>query len=104
MAGMKKYMVVHRDPNISWDVVQENWAKLANITSANWIRTSFNKKEGVRYCVWLSTNKEKLQMIFKELNVSWESIMEIEETTPDLWGKHWEKHLSADKKADTLAF
>jgi hypothetical protein len=104
MAGMKKYMVVHRDPNVSWDKIQENWAKLANVTSANWVRTSFNKDEGIRYCVWLSPNPDKLKMIFNELNVSWESITEVEETTPDLWGKRWEAHLSADATADNLGF
>ena len=104
MAGMRKYMVVHRDPNISWEQVQENWVKLASVTSANWIRTSYNKQEGIRYCVWMSPNKEKLEMIFNELHLSWESMTEVEETTPDLWGKRWEAHLKADAKADTLAF
>lgn len=43
-------------------------------------------------------------MIFNELSLSWESMTEVEETTPDLWGKKWEAHLKADAKADTLAF
>ena len=104
MADMKKFMVVHRDPGISWKKVQENWIKLANISVARWLRTSFNRKEGVRYCIWLSPSKEKLKMIFNELNVTWESITEVEETTPDLWGKSWEAHLTAEAEADTLGF
>lgn len=104
MAGMKKFMVVHRDPGASWDKIQENWVKLANVKSARWIRTCFNRQEGVRYCVWLSPDEDKLKSIFKELEVSWESMLEVEETVPDLWGAKWEEHLAAEAKADTLGF
>lgn len=104
MSGMKKYMVVHKDPGISWTQVQENWAKLATVSAARWLRTSYNKEEGIRFCVWLSPDQEKLQMIFNELRLSWESMTEVEETTPDLWGQKWETHLAAESKADTLGF
>jgi hypothetical protein len=104
MAKLKKIMVVHHDPNVSWEKVEENWRKLANVESATWVRTYFNKKEGVRYCVWLASNAEDLKKIFSDLAISWESILETEETVPDLWGKTWEVHLEVEGKADTLAF
>jgi hypothetical protein len=75
MAKMLKYMVVHKDPNISWEKVEENWAKLAKVEKCTWVRT-----------------------------FSFESIIEVEETVPDLWGKKWEEHLEAEEKASTLAF
>ena len=104
MAKLLKFMVVHRDPDVSWEKVEENWGKLANVESATWVRTCFNKKEGVRYCVWLSPDDETLKKIFSDLDVSWESMLEVEETVPDFWGPKWKEHLEADAKADTLAF
>ena len=105
MAQLKKFMVVHRDPNISWEKVEENWIKLAKVEGGKWIRTCFNKKEGVRYCVWMAQNEEDLKKIFDDLHVSWESMLEVEETVPDLWGKKkWEEHLAAEAFADTKGF
>ena len=101
---MKKFMVVHRDPNISWQQVEANWAKSAAVETATWIRTYFNKNRGVRFCVWLSPNEEDLKSAFKDLGVTFESLIDVEETVPDLWGTDWKKHLSKDSKSDTLAF
>ena len=105
MAKMLKYMVVHRDTTIPWEKVEDNWAKLANVENATWVRTCFNKEKGVRYCVWLAPGEDELKKVFSDLNISWESLMEIEETVPDLWGKQkWEEHLEADAEASTLGF
>ena len=94
MAELLKYMVVHKDPDISWDKVEE----------ATWVRTCFNREKGVRYCVWLAPTKEVLESIFKELNIFYESIMRVEETVPDLWGKKWEEHLEAEETSSTKGF
>lgn len=104
MAKQEKFMVVHRDPSVSWDKIEENWAKAANVESATWIRTYFNRKEGVRYCLWLTEGAENLKELFKSLDVSWVSILNVEETIPDLWGAKWDEHVKADSTADTLAF
>jgi hypothetical protein len=46
-----------------------------------------------------------LEEIFDDLAISLETIVEVEETVPDLWGKkRWEEHLAEEAKADTLAF
>ena len=37
-----------------------------------------------------------------DCKVSWESIVPIEETIPDLWGEEWKEHLKAAQTADTL--
>ena len=104
MAKMAKYMVTHIDPNISWEKVEENWAKLANVEAATWIRTFYNKEKGIRYCLWLAPGEDTLKAVFSELNISWDSMVEVEETVPDLWGKKWQEHLEAEASASTLAF
>ncbi len=104
MAKMLKYMVVHKDPDISWEKVEENWAKLANAEKCTWVRTYFNREKGVRYCVWFAPDESTLKSTFVDLDISSETIIEIEETVPDLWGKKWQEHLAAEEKASTLAF
>lgn len=101
---MKKFMVVHRDPNITWQDVEANWAKSAAVESPTWIRTYYNKKRGVRYCVWLAPDEATLKSTFKDLKVAFETLIDVEETVPDLWGESWKKHLSKESKSDTLAF
>ncbi len=104
MGRQEKFMVVHRDPSVSWEKIEENWANAANVKSATWIRTYFNRKEGVRYCLWLAEDADNLEEIFKGLNVSWVSMLKVQETIPDLWGAKWDEHVEAESKADTLAF
>ena len=64
---MRTYMVVHRDPELSWKVVEQIWRKLASVGAANWITTYFNVDEGVRYCVWHSPDKATLKKTFNKL-------------------------------------
>lgn len=105
MAKMTQFMVYHDAPDISWDIVEKNWRKLANIEEAKWLRTYFNKEKGVRYCVWLAPSEEKLKEMFEYFTISFETIVEVEETVPDLWGKkRWKEHLAAEAEADTLGF
>ncbi len=104
MNKMLKYMVVHADSHIPWEKIEENWAKLANVENATWVRTCYNKEKGVRYCVWLAPSAKVMATIFEELDIAYESIIEVEETVPDLWGKKWQEHLEADATADTLGF
>ncbi len=68
MAKMLKYMIVHKDPSVSWKRVEENWAKLANVEKCTWVRTCFNKEKGVRYCVWLAPDERTLKAIFMDLH------------------------------------
>ena len=104
MPKMIKFMIVHNDPNISWEKVEENWAKLANVETCTWVRTLFNKEKGLRYCEWLSPDERTLKSIFLDLNISYETIVAVEETVPDLWGKRWEEHLLAEETASTRGF
>ena len=102
MAKMKKFMAVHNDPNVDCNVVQSNWRKLASVESATWVRTYINEQKGVRYCVWLAPDDNELKKIFGEFGVGYESILQVDETVPELWGEAWEEHLKKDAVADTL--
>ena len=100
---MKKFMAVHKEPELSWEIVEESWRKLAKVETAEWVKTYYNQKEGVRYCVWLAPDMEELKKTFSDMDVSWESMYEVEETKPDLWGeKRCKENLEAESIADTL--
>ena len=102
MSKMKKFMVVHHDPDIDCETLQGNWRKMANLEAATWVRTYLNEDEGWRYCVWLAPDADELRRIFNGMKVSYESIMPVEETVPDLWGEKWEEHVKKEVVADTL--
>jgi hypothetical protein len=99
---MKTYMVVHRNPELSWDVVERNWRKLAAVETAKWITTYFNVDEGVRFCLWHAPDRAALEKTFGDLEIAYESMTGVEETKPDMWGEKWEEHLEAEAAADTL--
>ena len=102
MAKFNKYMMVHHNPGIDCDEVQANWRKMAAVETATWIKSYFNEEKGMRYCIWLAARKEVLKNIFTEIGINWDSIVQVEETVPDLWGEKWEEHLEKDAVADTL--
>jgi hypothetical protein len=102
MRKLNKYMMVHNNPGIDCEEVQANWRKLAAVETATWIRTYYNEGKGVRYCIWLAPSEEDLKNIFTEIGISWDSIIAVEETVPDLWGEKWEEHLQKEPAADTL--
>jgi hypothetical protein len=102
MAKLKKYMMVHNNPGINCDEVQANWRKLIDVEAGTWIRTYYNEERGVRYCIWLAPSEDNLKDIFTEIGISWESIIQVEETVPDLWGEKWKEHLKQDAVADNL--
>ena len=101
MDKMKRFMAYHHDPDLDFKVVQANWRKLANAKNATWIRTCYNEDENIRYCIWLAHSKEELKNIFTNMEVSWESIVVVKETVPDLWGENWEKHLQVEATVST---
>ena len=102
MTKMNKFMAVHNNPGVDCSAVQANWRKLAGVEGATWVRTYFNEEKGVRYCVWLAESEAVLEKVFKEMDVSYEAIVPVEETLPDLWGEKWEEHLKKDAAADNL--
>ena len=101
---MQKFMVIHKVPGLDWSIVENNWRKLAYVKTATWIKTYFNVEEGVRCCVWLAPDSEELKKVFDDLEISFESIIRVDETSPDMWGEKWEEHLVAEATADTLGF
>ena len=61
MARMQQFMAVHRS-KMSWKKVEENWARVADLEEAKWVRTYFNRQQGVRYCVWLSPDAKNWKL------------------------------------------
>lgn len=102
MAKLNTYMMVHSNPGTDCDEVHANWRKLANVEAATWIRTYYNEEMCIRYCLWLAPSEDDLKDIFTEIGISWDSIIQVEETVPDLWGEKWEEHLETDSVADNL--
>jgi len=101
MEKMKRFMAYHHDPDLDFAIVQANWRKLAQVEKATWVRTCYNEEKNMRYCIWLAPSEEELKKIFTNLEVSWESIVEVKETVPDLWGENWQTHLQAEATAST---
>jgi hypothetical protein len=62
-----------------------------------WLRTYYNKEKGVRYCIWLAPSEKNLEKIFEKFDVSFETIVEIEETVPELWGGRDGKNILPQK-------
>lgn len=54
--------------------------------------------------IWLASGVKDLKEIFNSVEAKWESILEVEETVPDLWGAKWAEHLQAEASADTRGF
>ena len=94
-------MVVHRDPAVSWDKVEENWSRMVDLESATWLRTYYNMDEKVRFCMWLAPNEGALKKIFAEFQVSWESILQVEETIPDIWARRYRAQMEAEERDDS---
>lgn len=84
---MLTYLVVHNDPFIYWKEVEENWTKLANVENCTWVRALFNKKKGLCYGEWLAPEEDALRTVFKDLCITYESIVKVDETFPDMWSK-----------------
>ncbi|MBI9085321.1 MAG: DUF4242 domain-containing protein [Desulfobacterales bacterium] len=102
MTKFNKYIAVHHNPGIDCKVVQANWRELAKVESAKWIRTYFDEDSGRRFCIWLAPDEAEVKKIFDEIGVSYEYILPVEETSPDLWGEKWQEHLQKDAVADNL--
>lgn len=99
MKRSKNFMVVHRDPHVSWEKVEENWSKMVDLEPATWLRTYFNMKEKVRFCLWNAPSEEALKKIFEGFRISWESILEVEETIPDIWARKYRAKIEEEERA-----
>ncbi len=99
---MKQFMVVHRDPGMTWDRVEQNWSKLAHVQAATWLRTYYNAENNTRYCLWLAPGEDVLIKVFTDFKISWRSIMEVKETIPDMWAKSYRDRMEAEESAEVV--
>jgi hypothetical protein len=52
----------------------------------------------------LALSEDELKFIFSELDISWASMLEVEETCLDLWSKKGKAHLADEADTDALGF
>jgi hypothetical protein len=102
MAIMNTYLMVHNNPDIDCEEVQARWRKIATDKAGKWVKSYVNEGQNTRYCIWMASDIEDLKNIFTELGISWESIIQVDEIVPDMWGEKWQEHLEIDATADTL--
>lgn len=96
---MATFMAVHEAPELSWEEVEKKWMELSKEQAAIWVRTWFNKERGIRYCEWMAPNAKLLEEIFSRHGVTWESVLEVEKTSPGAW--RWSvSPLAADEPLD----
>lgn len=58
MENLKKFMVVHHEPDVRWATVEANWGKLAMVESAKWSRPISTARPGAAIAYgWLQTKK-----------------------------------------------
>jgi len=82
---MPYYLVAHCEPSVPRETVEARWARLSEEKRASWLRTWHNLDVGKRYCWWEAANKEILEQIFQEHQITWEKITEVQLTTPAEW-------------------
>lgn len=103
MKKMRNFMVVHKDPQVSWEKVEENWSKMVDLEPATWLRTYFNVDKKVRFCLWRAPDEETLMKIFTDFEISWDSILEVKETVPDIWAREYRAQLEAEEREESAA-
>ncbi len=82
---MAYYLVVHNEPSVPKETIESRWIELALEHRAFWRKTWHNLGVGKRFCWWDATDKEILEQIFKEHDITWESITEVNLTAPADW-------------------
>ena len=81
------YLVVHEEPSVPRETIESRWVKLAEEQRAFWRKTWHNLSIGKRYCWWDALNKEILEQIFQDHEITWDTITKVELTTPAEWCK-----------------
>lgn len=82
---MLKFLTFHCEPERTWEELENAYKKLANETTARWIRTYYQKDTGRRICEWEAPSEESIIVIFKRINITWDEIIQVEEILPDKW-------------------
>lgn len=82
---MPKFLAFHSEPEKTWEELENAYKKLANETTARWVRTYYQKDTGRRICEWDSPCEESITVIFKRMGITWDEIMHVEEILPERW-------------------
>jgi hypothetical protein len=82
---MAYYLSIHYEPSVPREKVEGRWIELARERRALWVRTWFNLHVGKRFCWWDAPDKDALEEIFRDHDIPWDEIVQVEHTTPADW-------------------
>ena len=102
MATLKEFMVVHWIPGIYFNVAQANWENIADVKTAKWVRTYKNKEKGIYFCLWKATDEEEISKILLEIELIYETIVLVKQSSFDRLDKEWEDPIEVDKMANIV--
>ncbi len=82
---MPKFLTIHREPEKTWEKMEQAYRQMAEETTAVWVRTYYRKEDGRRICEWDAPSEESIIVVFKRTGVTWDEIIQVEEILPGRW-------------------
>ena len=82
---MPKFLACHSEPEKTWEELENAYKKLANETTARWVRTYYHKDSGRRICEWEAPSDESVIVVFKRMGITWDELIPVEEILPERW-------------------
>jgi len=76
---------VHNEGSAPAEEAGSGWPALVREGDVTWVKTWRDLESGKRYCWWGAPGKEALEALFRNLEISWEDILEVKFTTPRDW-------------------
>jgi hypothetical protein len=82
---MPQYLSIHDEPSVPREKVETRWADLAEESRAVWVKTWYVTDLTKRFCWWDAPDKETLERIFRDHEISWAEIIPVRLTIPSEW-------------------
>lgn len=89
---MPKFLAIHNESNIDRVLLESRWTEIAKDPRADWQLTLFSEDPGERYSEWDAPDRYAIETIFRDLEIGWSEILEVEVTSPSEW-RLWEMEL-----------
>ncbi len=86
---MTKFLTIHEETDVDRVRLESRWTEIAADPRADSQMTLFNMDLGERFCEWDAPSAEILEEIFRELNIKWTEILEVDVTAASKW-RLWE--------------
>jgi len=82
---MPHYLSIHDEPSVPKEEVESRWTNLAQESRAVWVKTWHALELTRRFCWWDAPDKETLEQIFRDYEITWTEIMPVRLTIPSEW-------------------